>query len=1516
MPYSFDEIMKYHPDNKIIYEEIKQLLPRLIPFIGAGLTQFAYYSWPNALKELAGKLTNKKSRQKVNKLIRERCYLDAAQELENLRTPVNLVHDLADLFSANKLEQKRERLSQEPIVLLPYLFPELVLTTNFDESLETVYRESGRPFDAVFLPGHHELLREYIREGGSGLLKLHGTVTGAHIEYERIVFTLAQYNQHYGKHSPLTSELRDCFYNRIMFFLGCSLENDRTMEVLQEVIRPGDNYYTIIGCRKTERDTTINRLGQKHIRAILYEQGRHEAVRVILENLLKETDPDQYQSFLTHYVQPLEKCTERENNFEQSRILLESLDKRLEIVLQNSGGYHLEKITNQLYPSLKGIRYEASFQVGSTDTNTSLWHCFNKDWEQPARSHYMLVGAGGCGKTIAMQQTARTLIDNSILAIYIPMHELKPDEGRIKPDEGYIEQYIQQYILHRDITLWENLYQTCCEGTTSGQPSLVLFLDGWNEVRDKRIKQYWFSDIIREEIEHMWMSLPGVQVVLAGRERADKNIGWTGLLSYLEVMPLKKSQIETYLKNCNITLPDAEDCIWQTISNPLMLVLYVNTVGQKERFGHISGINFISGTKHSSQAAVIWNFLQCQVGKFTCLQARNPYIYFIAINYAAAWIGWNMEQGQQYTLTQQELTGLLNEAGKKYPLWWSQSRYLTNMQQSLAAIDWQWDTEQIQQILCDETLILCSGGVDEDGNAAGEKVLKFIHQKFRDCYAAIYMRSQLEPYGAQEIPENCHSWQNFAANSEVLDLLYTFLGLTQLDKLWWNQRGIRAHNNSYTMFHLLELYKREGKDISQLDFSKQDLRFVSLQNRNLHTEGICFREAWISNKTLRPQNHESTISSLAWLPNEKYKSCDFFLSAGRDLRLWNIRTKECHEQWVSHDSGITCIATSWDGSKFATTSHDKKLLIYNTSQLDVLPACFVAQEGLFAVSFSPIGSFLAVGDSVGKIFLCSDTGSYLKDIPINKGISNKKVKMLRFDDSGQYLAALIDKEVLLWWITQDMDLQLLCDKKIQENVLDITFDSHGAALLYVVENGTVFRLNTNDLDKSNLQWRLEATWWQAAAFSHDSMQLAVYGKDGLKLLNTYNGSCYKEPLVPADYLDQSCSLLAFSADGRKILCGLENNALLVWRAEQSITNGEFKEEPVCDIKNSDYVMRNFVLLTENKLLCAFGHGYLTWWDIELRQCYRCEKLFNISISHLVLSPDKKILVTVGFDCKLNFWNMEIFHKDPRFPAIQLSDSINDLVFSADGMIFCCSCDDSYVYGWKMEQGLPRLFSIPLEKNIRILSLVFLPDHSLLGGATNGIIYRWKIPEGSRLEWPEVNHKGFVSELAISKDGQSLISISNEDYIFYWKLEDSCWCRYCRLEKVTSLWHGAAISDDGCYVLAGKVAIDEKNELCFFEIRPHEDNGINVFKKHIPFSSYGVYQVMFLASDTKIAYTTMDGRLFIGDVNSLVMEQPLQLIPNITLVNADFRMAYFEDQDLMELVRMSGGRTDMARVYST
>ncbi len=300
MSYSFEEIMSYHSDNKNVYEEIKKNISVMVPFIGAGLTQFAYCSWKNALKELTQKITNNKERSQLKKLIQNGDYLAAAQRLEDLRTPANLSRDLVNLFSKEHLLEKQDILHKQVIYLLPMLFPGLILTTNFDETIEYVYHKYGLELE-VSHPGHSELLEQLLRHSKSrGLFKFHGTISGDHIEYRNIVFTEQQYKRWYEEDSVLTKDLKKCIERKIILFLGCSLEKDLTMDLLQKTIQPGDFYYTIISCKKRERDSKIAELGKKQIRAILYEDNRHEAVRVILEHLLEETNPDTYKTLSYH----------------------------------------------------------------------------------------------------------------------------------------------------------------------------------------------------------------------------------------------------------------------------------------------------------------------------------------------------------------------------------------------------------------------------------------------------------------------------------------------------------------------------------------------------------------------------------------------------------------------------------------------------------------------------------------------------------------------------------------------------------------------------------------------------------------------------------------------------------------------------------------------------------------------------------------------------------------------------------------------------------------------------------------------------------------------------------------------------------------------------------------------------------------------------------------------------------------------------------------------------------------
>lgn len=61
---SFNEIMDYSAENRVIYKDLLELMKKskdsgdykVVPFVGAGMTAFAYPMWKGALTELAKEL--------------------------------------------------------------------------------------------------------------------------------------------------------------------------------------------------------------------------------------------------------------------------------------------------------------------------------------------------------------------------------------------------------------------------------------------------------------------------------------------------------------------------------------------------------------------------------------------------------------------------------------------------------------------------------------------------------------------------------------------------------------------------------------------------------------------------------------------------------------------------------------------------------------------------------------------------------------------------------------------------------------------------------------------------------------------------------------------------------------------------------------------------------------------------------------------------------------------------------------------------------------------------------------------------------------------------------------------------------------------------------------------------------------------------------------------------------------------------------------------------------------------
>lgn len=280
------------PRNLSRFEELKRACQRgfVIPFVGAGMSKSA--GCPEWKEYLLG-LCN-----------------DAALEPNAMRARLEeqgdyegVMNDLVQALGENRFNLDFERDFNAPdeitgaVTLLPKLFDNSAITTNFDRVLEKVYETDAKAFvEKVTGRGRANAFFRAIPAGERYLLKLHGNLDNAS---ERVL-NKSEYDAAYGNDGnihfdcPLPKLLKRLFCSYSFLFLGCSLSADRTiltfMKVAQEI--GGDSlphHYAILASPADASKKRIidQRLADAHITPLWYPEGDHNNVEEILQLLLE-----------------------------------------------------------------------------------------------------------------------------------------------------------------------------------------------------------------------------------------------------------------------------------------------------------------------------------------------------------------------------------------------------------------------------------------------------------------------------------------------------------------------------------------------------------------------------------------------------------------------------------------------------------------------------------------------------------------------------------------------------------------------------------------------------------------------------------------------------------------------------------------------------------------------------------------------------------------------------------------------------------------------------------------------------------------------------------------------------------------------------------------------------------------------------------------------------------------------------------------------------------------------------
>ncbi len=197
----------------------------VVPFVGAGISASAgFSSWKEHLRH-QGK-TAHIAAERIEELLASGAYETVLEEIEAVRGREVFINEIRDEFSRNPT-------IPDVVWRISELFTDTVITTNYDRLLEQSF-ETGDAGRVQVINGLNALEQPDPKK--ITVIKLHGDIR----EPQRCILSKNQYDEAYGNgslnlHKPIPKLLAYHYKNSSLLFLGCSLSNDRTVQVFRKI---------------------------------------------------------------------------------------------------------------------------------------------------------------------------------------------------------------------------------------------------------------------------------------------------------------------------------------------------------------------------------------------------------------------------------------------------------------------------------------------------------------------------------------------------------------------------------------------------------------------------------------------------------------------------------------------------------------------------------------------------------------------------------------------------------------------------------------------------------------------------------------------------------------------------------------------------------------------------------------------------------------------------------------------------------------------------------------------------------------------------------------------------------------------------------------------------------------------------------------------------------------------------------------------------------------------------------